>query len=49
MRQSHKTVLLWLLLIVMFVAIYQMFSGPTKPGEEKHAFGTFMQEVVNNP
>jgi cell division protease FtsH len=49
LRQSHKTVLLWLLLILMFVAIYQMFSGPAKPGEEKIAFGTFMQEVVNNP
>ena len=49
MRQSHKTILLWLLLILMFVSIYQLFTGSTKPGEEKIAFGTFMQEVENNP
>ncbi len=27
MRQSHKTVLLWILLILMFVLIYSMFTG----------------------
>ena len=49
MRQSHKTILLWLLLILMFVSIYQLFSGPSKAGDEKIAFGNFMQEVQNNP
>lgn len=49
MRQSHKTILLWLLLILMFVSIYQLFSGPSKAGDEKIAFGSFMQEVQNNP
>ena len=49
MRQSHKTILLWLLLILMFVSIYQLFTGPSKAGDEKIAFGSFMQEVQNNP
>ncbi|MDB4968358.1 MAG: ATP-dependent metalloprotease FtsH [Myxococcales bacterium] len=49
MRQSHKTILLWLLLILMFVSIYQLFTGPSKAADEKVAFGSFMQEVQNNP
>jgi cell division protease FtsH len=49
LRQSHKTILLWLLLILMFVSIYQLFTGPSKAADEKIAFGTFMQEVQNNP
>ena len=49
MRQSHKTILLWLLLILMFVSIYQLFTGPSKAQDEKIAFGSFMQEVQNNP
>ena len=49
MRQSHKTILLWLLLILMFVSIYQLFTGPSKAADEKIAFGAFMQEVQNNP
>jgi cell division protease FtsH len=49
LRQSHKTILLWLLLILMFVSIYQLFTGPSKAGDEKIAFGSFMQEVQNNP
>ncbi|MBK8253583.1 MAG: ATP-dependent zinc metalloprotease FtsH [Polyangiaceae bacterium] len=31
MKQSHKTLLLWVLLIVMFVGIYQIFQ-PDRPG-----------------
>jgi cell division protease FtsH len=49
LRQSHKTILLWLLLILMFVSIYQLFAGPSKAADEKIAFGSFMQEVQNNP
>jgi len=49
LRQSHKTILLWLLLILMFVSIYQLFTGPSKAADEKIAFGSFMQEVQNNP
>src|SRR5262249_11933408 len=41
--------LFWALLILMVVAIYNMFSPAGKQGEEKIAFGTFMQEVSNNP
>ena len=34
MKQSHKTILLWILLILMLVAIYQMFtSSGSKPDE----------------
>jgi cell division protease FtsH len=49
LRQSHKTILLWLLLILMFVSIYELFTGPSKQSDEKIAFGSFMQEVQNNP
>jgi len=49
LRQSHKTILLWLLLILMFVSIYQLFTGPSKAADEKIAFGSFMQSVQNNP
>ena len=49
MRQSHKTILLWLLLILMFVSIYKLFSAPDKAAEQKIAFGSFIQEVQNNP
>jgi cell division protease FtsH len=41
--------LFWLLLILMVVSIYQLFTGPSKAGDEKIAFSTFIQEVVNNP
>jgi cell division protease FtsH len=41
--------LFWLLLILMVVSIYQLFTGPSKAGDEKIAFGAFMQEVQNNP
>src|SRR5258707_2315355 len=33
----------------MVVSIYQLFTGPSKAGDEKIAFGNFMQEVQNNP
>ncbi|MBZ0119780.1 MAG: ATP-dependent zinc metalloprotease FtsH [Sandaracinaceae bacterium] len=31
MKQSHKTLLLWVLLILMFVAIYQLVAAPETP------------------
>ena len=34
LRQSHKTILIWAILILMFVSIYSMFtdsSSKTKP------------------
>ena len=30
-KKSIKVVLLWLLLILMFVSIYQLFTGPATP------------------
>jgi cell division protease FtsH len=44
LRQSHKTVLLWIILILMFVSIYHLFTNPTK-GEDKKDFGAFMTEL----
>jgi len=44
LRQSHKTVLLWIILILMFVSVYYMFTNPSK-GEDKKDFGQFMAEV----
>ncbi len=43
MKQSHKTLLLWVLLIVMFLAIWQFLS----PTERKQpvAFSEFVEEV----
>jgi cell division protease FtsH len=46
LRQSHKTVLLWIILILMFVTIYYLFTNPGK-AEEKKDFGTFMTEVAS--
>jgi cell division protease FtsH len=46
LRQSHKTVLLWIILILMFVSVYYMFTNPSK-GEDKKDFGQFMAEVSN--
>ncbi|HKA86966.1 MAG TPA: ATP-dependent zinc metalloprotease FtsH [Haliangiales bacterium] len=46
MRQSHKTVLLWIILILMFVSIYHLFTNPGK-GEEKQDFGQFVEEIKN--
>jgi cell division protease FtsH len=48
LRQSQKTLLFWALLILMVIAIYNMFA-PAKQSDEKLAFGQLMQEVQNNP
>ena len=45
MRQSHKTILLWLLLILMFVSIYQLFTSGTK-ADERIPLSTFTQLVT---
>ena len=34
MKQSHKTLLLWLLLIMMFLAIWQFFSPDRPPATQ---------------
>lgn len=36
MRQSHKTLLLWLLLIVMFLAVYRFLSPPAPHAPAHH-------------
>ena len=43
MKQSHKTLLLWVLLILMFLAIWQFLS----PGDRKQpiAFSEFVNQV----
>ena len=44
MRQSHKTILLWILLILMFVMLWQVFNSSGK-GEDKKDFGVLMSEL----
>jgi cell division protease FtsH len=47
-KQSQKTLLLWVLLILMFVAIYQ-FVGPESSRTEPVAFSQFMSLVRAKP
>src|SRR5579883_2279678 len=49
LRQSHKTILLWLLLILMFVSIYQLFATGTSKADEKIPLSQFNQMVMNEP
>jgi cell division protease FtsH len=44
-KQSHKTLLLWVLLILMFVAIYHLVSDPDQP--QSVAFSDFIADVRN--
>ena len=44
MKQSHKTLLLWVLLIMMFLAIWQ-FLSPERPPATQVAFSEFMALV----
>ena len=34
MRQSHKTILIWAILILMFVSIYSMFTDSSSKEKE---------------
>jgi hypothetical protein len=43
-KQSHKTLLLWVLLIMMFLAIWQ-FLSPERPPATQVAFSEFMAQV----
>ncbi|HEY6880089.1 MAG TPA: ATP-dependent metallopeptidase FtsH/Yme1/Tma family protein, partial [Polyangiales bacterium] len=45
MKQSHKTLLLWVLLILMFVAIYHLVADPDQP--QSVAFSDFITDVRN--
>jgi cell division protease FtsH len=44
LKQSHKTILLWVVLILMFVSIYQLFNTPSKD-RKKISFSEFIQRV----
>ncbi len=47
MRQSHKTVLLWILLIFMFVGIYSLFKDGGSKEEELNV--TAFKELIQTP
>ncbi|HXU79799.1 MAG TPA: AAA family ATPase, partial [Polyangia bacterium] len=47
MRQSHKTFLVWVMLILAFVVVWQLFNPHTP--EKKEAFSTFIQRLEKNP
>ncbi len=47
MKQSHKTILLWMLLILMFASIYR-FSAAPQPGVNSIAFSDFMERVESD-
>ena len=44
MKQSHKTILLWILLIAMFISFYHIFTAKPQEGKEI-PFSQFWQEV----
>lgn len=46
MKQSHRTLILWVVLILLFVFIYQLFS-PRNPGKPI-SFTDFIQKVKNH-
>ena len=48
MRQSHKTILLWLLLILMFVSVYNLLSQPAHE-EGRIIFSDFVASVEQRP
>ncbi len=48
MRQSQKTILLWLVLIGVFVGVYYLFKGSAEEAK-KVKFSTLMHEIANNP
>ncbi|HJZ89196.1 MAG TPA: AAA family ATPase [Polyangia bacterium] len=48
MRQSHKTILLWVLLILMFLSVYNLFQGQ-KSDDQKVSFSDFIARVDKEP
>jgi cell division protease FtsH len=47
-RQSHKTILIWAILILMFVSIYSMFTdGGTKEKDLEGGATAFRQDLAN--
>jgi len=48
LRQSHKTVLLWITLIFAFVAIWQILNNQ-RAEEKRILFSAFTQDVDQHP
>ena len=48
MKNSYKTILLWLLLIVIFVTIYHLFKSSSEDSV-KVKFSKLRQQIVSNP
>ena len=46
LRQSHKTILIWAILILMFVSIYSMFTDSSSKEKELDA-NAFHTELLN--
>ncbi len=46
MRQSHKTILIWAILILMFVSIYSMFTDSSSKEKEVDVT-TFRADIAN--
>jgi cell division protease FtsH len=46
LRQSHKTILIWVILILMFVSIYSMFTGSSSKADEIDV-ATFKAEIAD--
>jgi cell division protease FtsH len=49
LRQSHKTLLVWLMMGLASVAAYQLISSARLSEDKKPSFSDFMQEVEKNP
>ena len=47
MRQSHKTILIWAILILMFVSIYSMFTDSSS--KEKPMDVTEFRGLLSKP
>lgn len=48
MRQSHKTILVWIMMGLASIAAYQLISSARMTEEKKPSFSEFMQEVETN-
>src|SRR5678815_1968983 len=47
MRQSHKTILIWAILILMFVSIYSMFTDSSSKEKEIDNVSSFRTSLAN--
>ncbi|MEK6608471.1 MAG: AAA family ATPase, partial [Myxococcota bacterium] len=48
MRPNHKTLLVWVVLIGMFLSIYHLFTAPTRD-DSRIDFSQFMRDVNDQP